>query len=55
MTKAELTRAVEAAKSETRDALQKIYVALYQGQRKKIVKVEAVKTLLDRYRVSYDA
>lgn len=55
MTKAELTRAVEAAKSETRDALQTIYDALNQGQRKKIVKVEAVKTLFDRYGVSYGA
>lgn len=55
MTKAELTRAVEAAKSETRDALQTMYDAMNNGQRKKIVKVEKVKALLDRYGVSYDA
>ena len=55
MTKAELTRAVEAAKKETRDALQTMYDAMNNGQRKKIVKVEAVKTLLDRYGVSYGA
>ena len=54
MTKAELTRAVEAAKSETRDALQTIYDALNQGQRKQIVKVEAIKELFNRYGVAYD-
>ena len=53
MTKAELTRAVEAAKKETRDALQTMYDAMNNGQRKQIVKVQAVKTLLDRYGVSY--
>lgn len=55
MTKAELARAVEAAKKETRDALQTMYDAMNNGQRKQIVKVEAFKTLLDRYGVSYDA
>lgn len=55
MTKAELTRAVEAAKKETRDALQTMYYAMNNGQRKQIVKVQAVKTLLDRYGVSYGA
>lgn len=55
MTKAELTRAVEAAKRETRDALQTMYDAMNSGQRKKIVKDEAVKVLFDRYGVSYDA
>lgn len=55
MTKAELTRAVEAAKSETRDALQTMYDAMNNGQRKQIVKVESVKMLFDRYGVSYDA
>ena len=55
MTKAELTRAVEAAKRETRDALQTMYDAMNNGQRKQIVKAEAVKMLLDRYGVSYSA
>lgn len=55
MTKAELARAVEAAKSETRDALQTMYDAMNNGQRKQIVKVETVKALFDRYGVSYDA
>lgn len=55
MTKAKLTKAVEAAKTETRDALQTIYDSLNQGQRKQIVKVAEVKALFDRYGVSYDA
>ena len=53
MTKEELTRAVEEAKKETMDALQTMYDAMNNGQQKQIVKVEAVKTLLDRYGVSY--
>lgn len=55
MTKAELTRAVEAAKRETRDALQTMYDAMNRGQQKQIVKADAVKALFDRYGVSYDA
>lgn len=55
MTKAELTKAVEAAKKETRDALQTMYDAMNNGQQKQIVKAQAMKTLLDRYGVSYDA
>lgn len=55
MTKAELTKSVEVAKKETRDALQTMYDAMNSGQRKQIVKVEAVKRLLDRYGVSYGA
>ena len=53
MTKTELTEAVEAAKSETRNALQTVYDALNQGQQKKIVKNEAVKKLFDLYGVEY--
>lgn len=55
MTKAELMRAVEAAKTETQDALQTICDAMNNGQRKQIVKVEAVRALLDRYGVQCDA
>lgn len=51
MTKKELTAAVDAAKSETRNALQTIYDALNPGQKKQIVKDEAVKKLFDRYGV----
>ncbi|MGN0775383.1 MAG: hypothetical protein ACI4MM_01775 [Candidatus Ventricola sp.] len=55
MTKAELTRAVETAKTETRDALQTMYDAMNSGQQKQIVKDEAVKALFDRYGVEHDA
>ena len=54
MTKEKLTSAVDAAKGETRDALQTMYDALNKGQKKQIVKNEAVKTLFDRYGVSYE-
>lgn len=55
MAKSELTAKTDAAITETRDALQTIYDALNHGQRKQIVKDEAVKALFDRYGVSYDA
>lgn len=54
MTKEELRTAVDEAKAETRTALQTVYDSLNQGQQKKIVKDEAVKTLFDRYGVVYD-
>lgn len=54
MKKAELTAAVEAAKTETRDALQTMYDALNHGQQKQIVKDEKVKALFDLYRVAYE-
>lgn len=53
MKKEKLTAAVNAAKTETRDALQTVYDALNSGQQKKIVKDEAVKDLFDRYGVNY--
>ena len=53
MTKNELTAAVEAAKAETKAALQTVYVALNKGQQKKIVKDEKVKALFDLYGVEY--
>lgn len=53
MKKSELTTAVEAAKAETRNALQTMYNALNQGQQKKIVKDESVKALFDLYGVEY--
>lgn len=53
MKKSELTAAVEAAKTETRTALQTVYDALNQGQQKQIVKDEAVKKLFDLYGVEY--
>lgn len=53
MTKAELTAAVEAAKAETKEAMQTMYEALNAGQKKKIVKDEKVKKLFDRHGVNY--
>lgn len=53
MKKSELTAAILAVKTETRNALQTMYDALNQGQQKKIIKDEAVKTLFDRYGVEY--
>ena len=53
MTKNELNAAVEAARAETRAALQTVYDSLNQGQQKKIVKDEKVKALFDLYGVEY--
>lgn len=55
MTRQELTVAVGSTKAETRAALQTVYDALNQGQQKKILKDEAVKTLFDLYGVEYDS
>lgn len=54
MTKRELKKKTDAAVAETRSALQVVYDALNQGQRKKIVKDAAVKALFDRYGVEYE-
>ena len=54
MTKEELTAAVEAAKAETKTALQTVYDALNQGQQKKLVKNEKVKALFDLFGVEYE-
>lgn len=54
MRKQELNKAVETAKTETRDALQTMLDALNQGQQKKIVKDEKVKELFDTYGVDYN-
>ena len=53
MTKDALTAAVEAAKAETKSALQTVYDALNQGQQKKVVNNAEVKELFDRYGVNY--
>lgn len=39
---------------ETKYALQTVYDSLNPGQKKKIVRVEAVKMLFDRYGVEYE-
>ena len=54
MKKQELTAAVDAAKTETRNALQTVYDSLNNGQQKKILKDEKVKALFDRYGVTYE-
>ena len=53
MKKTELTEAVSTKKAETKNALQTVYEALNSGQKKKIVKDEAVKKLFDLYGVEY--
>lgn len=53
MDKATLQKAVQNAKAETKEALQTVYDTLNQGQQKKMVKNEKVKTLFDRYGVEY--
>lgn len=53
MKKQELTKAVKVAKANTKEALQTVYDALNQGQQKKLVKDEAVKSLFDLYGVDY--
>lgn len=54
MTKDKLDAAVQAAKTETRDALQTVYDALNPGQKKQIVKNEDVRKLFDLYGVVVD-
>lgn len=53
MTRDELMSAVEAAKIDTRNALQTVYDALNHGQQKQIVKDDNVKVLFDLYGVEY--
>ena len=54
MTREELMIAVEAAKMDTKNALQIVYDTLNQGQQKQIVKDETVKALFDLYKVEYE-
>lgn len=54
MNKYELEKKTEAVITETRNALQVVYEALNQGQRKKILKNEAVVELFRRYNVEVD-
>lgn len=53
MNKDKLTEAVEACKTETKEALQTVYDKLNNGQQKKILKSDTVKALFDRYGVEY--
>ena len=51
MTKSDLYTKTDATVTETRDALQTVYDALNSGQKKKILKDEAVAALFERYGV----
>lgn len=51
MNKDTLTAAVEACKTETRDALQLVYDELNRGQQNKLLKEPAVAALFERYGV----
>lgn len=53
MTRETLNNAVDAAREETRAALQTVYDTLNQGQQKKILRDETVKALFDLYGVEY--
>ena len=54
MKKSELKEKVQTVKSEIQEALQTVYDVLNQGQQKKILRNEKVKTLFDRYGVTYE-
>lgn len=51
MTNKQLREALEAAKAETRAALQTVYDALNHGQQQKILKDDAVAALFERFGV----
>ena len=52
MTKRELKQKTDRAVNETKEALQAVYDALNQGQRKKLLKEPVVAALLERYEVA---
>lgn len=54
MTKEELASRTEAAYRQTHDALQTVVDNLNQGQRKKLARIDEVKSIFDRYRVEID-
>lgn len=54
MKKHELTQKTNAVIAETKEALQTVYDALNNGQRKKLIKNEQVKALFDKYEISYE-
>ena len=55
MKKTELNEKTQAVISKTKEAIQTVFDALNQGQQKKILKNEKVKTLFDRYGVEYES
>jgi hypothetical protein len=54
MTKEALIAAVEAAKVETKEALQMVYEALNNGQKKKLLKNDTILSLFNLYGVEYE-
>lgn len=54
MKKHELLKKTNAVIAETKEALQTVYDALNNGQRKKLIKNEQVKALFDKYGVLYE-
>ncbi len=53
MNKETLNKAVEISKAETKEAIETIIAELNNGQRKKLLKNETIKALVDRYGVEY--
>lgn len=51
MTKNELKSATDKTYNNTHDALQMVYDELNNGQRKKLLKNEKIKALLEHYKV----
>lgn len=54
MKKSALNNAVEHYKNATREALQMVFDELNNGQKKKLLKNEGIKALMDRYSVKYE-
>ena len=52
MKKSELKTKTEKIKNETKEALETILNNLNQGQRKKVLKIEEVKKLCERYGIT---
>lgn len=53
MKKAELIQRTDAVVMGARDALQTVYDSLNSGQKAKLMRIDIVKTLFDRYGVEY--
>lgn len=53
MKKLELKQRIDTVVSETKSALQTVYNSLNNGQKAKLIKIDEVKTLFDRYGVDY--
>lgn len=54
MKKAELKAALSASKAEYKDGLQTIWDNTNKGQRKKMLRNEKIKAILDRFGVEYE-